>query len=293
MPFDPGPSLQAFQHLLDRIAADQDLTPKRRSELASAIRSFLKHTGGDATAPCDRQAVRTRIERGPRAGTVIAPKTWSNPCAEIRGILHRYDARSLQGKRRPLSPEWNKVWAGLTATPRFFPLSRLVHWASLVGMEPHQISDDTLAAFRVWLDERLVKKPEAVFQTTCRTWNRAVDEIPGWPQSRVTVPQRRKVLSLPLSEFPEPFRVDLARYAALASGQDLIAETTRSQPIRPETLGSHLRRLRFFASVQVHTGRPIKDITTFAASSKRRISRMRCNGSTTRTNAKPAEAGPN
>jgi integrase len=56
--------------------------------------------------------------------------------------------------------------------------------------------------------------------------------------------------------------MDLARYAALASGQDLIAETTRSQPIRPETLGSHLRRLRFFASVQVHTGRPIEDITT-------------------------------
>src|SRR4051794_38711106 len=118
MPFDPIPRLQSFQHLLERIAADPELTPKRRSELASAIRSFLKHTGGDATAPCDRQAVRTRIERGPRVGTVIAPKTWSNLCAEIRGILHRYDARSLQGKRRPLSPEWNKLWAGLTATPR-------------------------------------------------------------------------------------------------------------------------------------------------------------------------------
>jgi len=50
MPFDPVPSLQSFQHLLDRIAADPELTPKRRSELASAIRSFLKHTGGDATA---------------------------------------------------------------------------------------------------------------------------------------------------------------------------------------------------------------------------------------------------
>ena len=44
-----------------------------------------------------------------------------------------------------------------------------MHWASLIGIEPHQISDDTLVAFRAWLDERLVKKPEAVFQTTCRT----------------------------------------------------------------------------------------------------------------------------
>src|SRR2546423_9098308 len=172
MPIHSVPKLQTFQHLLDRIATDQNLMPKRRSVLGSAIRSFLKHTGGNATAPCDRQAVLTRIERGPRAGTVILPKTWSNLCTEIRGILHRYDAHNLEGRRPPLSPEWNKLWAGLTATPRFFPLSRLVHWASQMGMKPHQISDESLASFRSWLDERLIKNPETVFQTTCRTWNR-------------------------------------------------------------------------------------------------------------------------
>ena len=65
-------------------------------------------------------------------------------------------------------------------------------------MEPHQISDETLVAFRSWLDQRLVKNPETVFQTACRTWNHAVHEVSDWPQSRVTVPKRRKVLSFAL-----------------------------------------------------------------------------------------------
>ena len=64
-------------------------------------------------------------------------------------------------------------------TPRFFTLSRLVHWASLTGLEPYEISDATLASFRSWLDERLVKKPDHVFQTACRTWNRAVEGFPA------------------------------------------------------------------------------------------------------------------
>src|SRR5690349_2140000 len=102
MALDSAQRLRCFQELLDRIVADDELTLQDRQRQASLVRSFLKHTGGDPTAPADRQAIRTRMERGPCGGKRLSEKTWSNLCTGIRWAMDRYDAHSLQGKNRIL-----------------------------------------------------------------------------------------------------------------------------------------------------------------------------------------------
>jgi integrase len=71
----------------------------------------------------------------------------------------------------------------------------------------------------------------------------------------------RDILSLDLATFPASFRSDLARYEAIMSGWDLTAANAPDKPLRPDTLEGHLKRLRLFASIHVHSGVPVDQIT--------------------------------
>jgi site-specific recombinase XerD len=98
----------------------------------------------------------------------------------------------------------------------------------------------------------------------CQSWNAAAEAVPGWPQQRLAVPDRRRVYALPLDAFPESFRRDVEAYLAHLAGGGPLDEDERPA-LRPATLRFRRTQLLQLASALVHRGRAPDTITGLAS----------------------------
>ena len=58
---------------------------------------------------------------------------------------------------------------------------------------------------RALIDESFIGNPQDLHRRICKTWNRAVTEVPDWPNSELAVPSYRETYSLPWSTFQQAF----------------------------------------------------------------------------------------
>jgi hypothetical protein len=160
------------------------------------------------------------------------------------------NARSLLGKaltwagfvsmpthyQAAFSPAWQKLWAELPGgTALSFQLSRLFHYASAQGIEPDDINDEALDRFRCALvAESIVRDPYEIYRGAIKSWNNAADQIPGWPQQRLTFTVRRQFFSFAWSAFPPTLEADVDAYLRRAAGLDL-GDDHFTRPQRPRT----------------------------------------------------------
>jgi len=133
------------------------------------------------------------------------------------------------------------------------------------NVPPEAFGQADFDAFARALDqESLARRPQQVLRTAGLLWNRATEEVDGWPQTRVTVPNRRRTYALPASTFPASFVIDLDTYIANLANPDPLADDGR-KPASPITVRQ--RRLAIFelATAAVARGVPIDSFTSLAA----------------------------
>jgi len=69
-----------------------------------------------------------------------------------------------------------------------------MHYCSAKGIAPAAVDDGVLEGmYRALLDESLVQNPYAAYRGAAKSWNNAVDRIPGWPARRLKVPSRKRM----------------------------------------------------------------------------------------------------
>src|SRR5215472_5682373 len=251
------PQLPTFADLIDRIRADKELPLRTRQNWTWALRAVARAVKKVPIAiPAHPEFLRKLLDGAAPASLGMTRAGWNNARSLLGKALKWAGLTSMPGHyQAAFSPPWQHLWSKLPdGTALSFQLSRLFHYASAQDIGPDEINDQVLDRFRCALvAESIVRDPHEIYRGAIKSWNNAVDRIPGWPQQRLNFATRRKMFSLQWSAFPASLQANVDEYLRRAAGLDLTDDHfTRAQ--RPRTLQTRRSQLRLFASALVKSG---------------------------------------
>ena len=88
-----------------------------------------------------------------------------------------------------MTPGWHALWQQLPTKGLRNGLSRFLRYASAQGITPAEVDDAVLASFKSDLDAHIVvRNPREVHRTTAHLWNLAVSTVPGFPGTKIMLP---------------------------------------------------------------------------------------------------------
>lgn len=244
--------------LLDRVLQDERLSPDRRRDVGSALRTLARALRREPAAiPANPRFLQAKLKELSPAAAGLSPRRWANVRSLVSATLMDAAITSLPGRRlTPLSPAWQRLYDVLPSERLRNALSRFIGACSVAGIEPDQVDDAVMDRYRDDLLERsLLKNPRKIHQVTCHCWNLARRQLPVWPQQALTVPAYRDMYALPWSTFPASLREDTERWLAVLSGHDILATSGPLRPLRPATIKTRRQQVHWLASALVHRGR--------------------------------------
>lgn len=253
-----------FDAVIHMVLARDDIGLRRRQEMASAVRVMSRLLGLPATdIPADPRLLRGRVAQITAAGAGLRPGRWRNIKSLCNAALTITGA-STGGRRSTaaLHREWRDLLARIPDRYDRAKLSKLARFCSLRAQTPEQVNDTLLTAFGEMLVRSTVERPKQVYRDACMTWNRLVDQINGWPATRLTVPTNTRTYAMRLEAFPRSFGSDLQAYLDRLAGTDLFADIPA--PASDVTLRHQRTRLRELASALVLSGRDVSSIRSLA-----------------------------
>jgi integrase len=262
-----------------------DLTVSRRRDLASALSTIARLAGlpPDAVvlAPA---ALRERVlTKSPRSFG-ITEKRMKNVRSALNVVLRRLNI--VDPSDTPVSAAWAVLLDRMPTVmrngePAFKRpgLAGLGRYCTMMAVEPDQLSDQMIEAYRVWLEERTITpRPTKKSGEARGAWNHAQRTVDGWPNIKLTPLRGRGGYILPPAHFSPSFRGDLELFCERLAGTSLDTDFTDEElgdgnwvppvgpakPCRRSTIDTRRGHCRWAASALVATGVPIHEITSLA-----------------------------
>ncbi|MCZ8104946.1 MAG: site-specific integrase [Burkholderiales bacterium] len=253
--------------LSDVIAAVQaaDLSPQRRQNMASAVRTVARALGHEPDKiPADPQALGRRLSQVTAEQLGLSAGRWNNIRSLVRAALALV-APVMKGRSTaPMSTAWQALQDAFPNRADRVRLSRLMRWLSARQIGPDVVTLGDLMAFkRELFEDALLKDADKTWAELATTWNRASGRTAGFPALRIEKPSRREVYVLPWSTFPASLKRDVDAWLDRLAGRDF-ADDGPSRPARPSTLATREYQLRAFSSALVHRGRDPKMLRSLA-----------------------------
>lgn len=243
-----------------RMVCELDLSEDRRRDFLSAISGVAKLLHRNPSElPADITYLRERLTPIHHVQAGMSPKRLANIKADLSAAL-----RALQQDGASPLPkvERSEEWAQFIQTCgqpwQRHLLARFADDCSSIGVAPKDVNDEILSRFGNQLPDSSIAKPRAKkLKQIAQTWNGVVKRA-GLPFGLLSVPRANRYQAIPLSRFPESFRVDLEAWIARQSHVDLLAEEGPTKALRPISLRNVEATVRQFATALVARGRPIE-----------------------------------
>src|SRR4051812_15113675 len=251
-------AIPTFADLIARVKADPTIPKPRRQNWVWALKALPRSVGKDPAAiPAHPEFLRAIFKRAAPASVGLKRAAWNNVGSLIGKALEWAGLASMSGHyQAPFAPEWQQHWDQLPAgkTAMRMQLSRLLHFCSAQAIAPMDVNDEVLTAFHeALITESIVDLPYEIYRGSARSWNNALETIPGWPQQRLTVPSRQRLFTMPWSTYPSSLEDDVEAYCRRAKGLDLNDDHfLRAQ--RPATIETRRWQLRLLATAIVESG---------------------------------------
>ena len=148
-----------------------------------------------------------------------------------------------------------------------YGLNTLAIFCSLKEIEPYKV---TLKVWDAFVDETLhhssFKNPRETVRRVVVANNRARARFTDWPLPELPKLVNPRLVSIPKSDLPASFWIDLDKYVKMSSTscKDIFAKNWPKQ-LSPDTLVRYREVAWRTASAQVHRGRPASAIADLAA----------------------------
>jgi integrase len=255
--------------LRSRIETDPELGLKQRRQWLSTVNRYGRCLElNPDLSPVSFNANRDRLKTFSPARHGLTPKSWSNLRSEMRTVFRRYGV-PVAPRPRPadLDPAWAVLRERATADVRFSRgLSALFYYASRRGIAPEAVDDAAMAGFcRHLVDESDETEPHRKFQILVALWNKAVDQVPGWPPRRLTPVSFRDRVSVDESLFPESLRSEIVEWRAALAGERLLDDRAPDNPLRAGTVATKAEQLRRYLGALARSGAVTPDRITSLA----------------------------
>jgi hypothetical protein len=243
--------------VFERLGTAEGLSNRVRADCRSALRSLARIMGRPLNEiPASPRLLRSRLDELSPARFGLTRGRWANLRSLVLKALKLAGVDALPSRHVfPLSADWQQLYDLLPKRPQRVSLSRLLHRSSELGVAPQDVDQETFERFADELEHcGLRTRPRQTYRDTCRAWNWAVENVPGWPRTIIVVPDRRIRYSRPWESFPPSLKADIDAMLEAAVSPDLLSPTSR-RPIKPVSARSRLTLLQRFASALVLRGR--------------------------------------
>jgi hypothetical protein len=163
-----------------------------------------------------------------------------------------------------LSLAWGALLTHLPNEHSHIGLTRFMGYCSREGIAPNDVDPKTFINFRdALLTTSLLAKPEAVFRTTVRLWNRFASSVAGWPREIIPLATSEQVYSLTWDRFPTSFVADVHASLAHSGNQDPLVEDY-APSVKANTTAMRRKQILQLASALVASGEGADSVTTLA-----------------------------
>ena len=269
----PSPAQPLFLNpaattLAEVITGLAELEPdsRRRRELMSGIQTVARVLSTPVEAiPADPSYLGRLVRVALPARHDVSAARWSNALSLLRRALKLAGCRVMAGKRNhPLSPEWQVLMDALPSRYERAQLSRFVGELSRQEVQPRAVTVAMFDDFQTALTaDSLLTNPRDRYQRTAVAWNKARDQVAGWPEVVAPALPGRETYVRPLSDFPASFQAD-AQLWLERLGDPGLSQDSPLKPVRPATLEKWAFALRQMASALVLQGVAIEKIASLA-----------------------------
>ena len=207
------PDQPTLQHVLNALESDTALLVQRRRNLCSSVRTLGKLMGKNLTAlPAHPGYYRQFIKALHPEQCGLSKSRIGNIKSDVLFAL-RHTGYIQKGHTymAPFTPEWQVLWDEAARAGRLrFYVSRIMHYCSARDILPAEVNDAVSEQLRLALiDDSFAKGPIRTHKNIIRTWNKLVDQVPGWPKTRLTLANDRDDYSIPLEQFPKAFQDEI------------------------------------------------------------------------------------
>lgn len=252
--------------VMERILSLESLPRQRRDDLMSALRQVARLVGGlPADIPADPEALKRELKLLTPAAANMRKSRWGNVRALLAAALDLTGPKIVRQRRKvELTPSWSSLWSRVASKYARWRLSRFFAYASAYGVEPYQVTNQTVADFDETLKRNSLLEGHArIVRELCREWNRPAGSIEGWPATRLTAPDRRRQYALPASAYPPSFGAEVAAYLDHLAHGDLFGGSGRG-PASPMSIRTLRLQLFQMAAALVKSGRDPQTIRSLA-----------------------------
>jgi integrase len=256
-------SMKTLADVLRRLEADDGLDQRQLREMRSAVNAVCRTLGTQPDlVPAEPRQLRPKLAKLTPAIAGVSPGRWCNIKSLTLKALKRAGLKSMAGRSRDaLAPDWEALRALIPDRHFQSGLCRLMSFCTERGVSPAAVTAETFAQFGLEVENySLVRDPGGLYRDTCKLWNRAVRTIPGWPQLKVAVPDRRRTFALTLDDFPSPFRMEVEGFLTRCAEPDVFSDSY-CKPAAELTLRNRRGYILMAATALVHTGVPISQVT--------------------------------
>lgn len=263
---ETGAPPATLAELMARLPTLEGLSNRRCREMVSAVRKVCRVAGKRPeevlATPASLRAIFASTS--PTAARV-SRRRWNNMRCLALDALRRVGLPALQRRaHKPLSIAWEALRDHLPEVAFRAGLSRFMGWCSTTGIAPDSVSQAGFDAYAEALREGTARvDPKQMFRTTCVLWNRAAEEIDGWPKLLVRVPNHSRRYALDWDEFPESFRADVDAFLTRSQTQDPFADNY-VKSVKPSTVDLRRKQIRQMATALANSGFDIGEITSLA-----------------------------
>lgn len=268
-PTDLKPHLSAAEAKL-LICNWTDKTAAQRSKMISACNIVAKICGLPIeSVMMDCAWLNERFYLRPAVTFGMTRRRFADVASSLRDAL---EGLGLHAKRHSgengLSPAWLQLWH--LAKPKLrIGVSGFMHFASAHGIEPEAVTPASMMAFEVWVTcQTLHRDIHAYLRVTGYAWKAVRIAVREWPAVELKAPTRRSTYGVAVSELPQSFQDDLARFTdrlAVGYSGKLFAEVDpdevavngrrrRRKPARLATVASRREQIHFAASALIQSG---------------------------------------
>ena len=273
---EPNPFMSDDQmslaDVLKLIEANMELKPQRRRNISSSIRGLGNLMNRNLSyLPAHPGFFRKMFKELHPEHCGLSKSRIANIKSDVLFALKHVGC--IDGAKTymaPLTVEWQILWDIAASAGRLrLYLSRFMHFCSARSIFPEQVDDGVSAKLKqALIDESFVGDPVKTHKNILRTWNKLVDQLPEWPQIKLTISSDRVVYTIPLDRFPRSFRDEADAMVYQWGGRDILDDDGPDKPLAARTIKTRLYRLRQIVTGLVLSGHGIESVQSVAVITK-------------------------
>lgn len=192
-PSTPSLVEPSFAEAIAIISAAEELPLQTRRHWATSLRQVARMMDRPLELiPARYSAVRANLLQLHHAPVGLILKTLQNHKSNTkRALLWLAQEKDVPKHGAPMTPDWERLWAGIGDRSLRQRLSSLVRFCSACGIAPGEVDQAVVGRFVDYRSRSAKPVGDSFRRLLARAWNRCVGEVAGWPPARLIEPPIR------------------------------------------------------------------------------------------------------